>query len=157
MKLLGIIGIALMVIGTSAQAQEVKNGPFTVTSPQFTVTATSCQALATKTLTNATQDTVWIKTKGGTTANKTRIYSSALKISGTTDSVVQTIYGVVDTGSVLPAMDWKVLYTDRTTNTAPVQVFDRAVSNEYAFIIIVTGRDGIAAQSTRWRRRIYFK
>ena len=137
------------------QAQEIKNGPLTVISEDFTsVAGSSVFSTSLKTLTNTTKDSVDLKVKGGTNSNVLRFWTVGVKVSGATDSIAIKIWGTAEAGN---GTHWDLLYTGTMANKAEPQVFNTLINNNYTNYKIVYERVGLLPQVSTYKFSIYFK
>jgi len=127
-------------------AQEIKNGPLTIDQACWTdfapiANGSSVFTTSTRTVTNGGTDTANVKVIGGTPSNKLHYWITATKTSGTTDSMLITLWGVVTTGCGSGrTTTYKSLYTDQTANATGAQLFTHLISNDYTNYMITVKR-----------------
>jgi len=110
---------------------------------------TGTNVLATTTVTVSTTggDTATLKLSGGNETNTLHFWTSFTKVSGATDSITVTIYGIVKDG-VTPSTNtlYKSLYSAQTANSSGEQIFDLIITgNDYTDYMVVTRKSGVAA------------
>lgn len=113
------------------------------------VYATGTNVLATTTVTVSTTggDTATLKLIGGNETNTLHFWGAFTKVSGATDSLTVTIYGIVKDSKTPSANTiYKSLYSAQTANSSGEQIFDLIITgNDYTDYMVVWKKIGVAA------------
>ena len=103
----------------------------------------------THTVTTTGGDTVEVKLSGGNQNNALHWWFPYTKVSGSTDSMTVTLYGIVK-DSKTPSTNavYKSLYTAQTANSSGEQLFEAITTgNNYTSYMVVVRKIGVAAGS----------
>lgn len=143
------MAIAFFTVPAVAQDVEIPYTNLTLSAVStFTYTAGS-NVLSARTVTVSTTggDTVRLKVYSGNQNNALHFWESFTKVSGSTDSITTTLYGVVKSSIVGGGNTvWISLYTAQTANSSGEQVFHYvSTGNNYTDYYLVTKKIGVAA------------